>query len=86
MNSFVTGYNLVWTGEAEKEEETALKKYQRLNCEVRELMDDIKAAADSGSEDKAGLAQVSLELEKMHSTLVQVIIISDWSEYITTHL
>ena len=75
----------MWTGEAEKEEETALKKYQRLNCEVRELMDDIKAAADSGSEDQAGLAQVSLELEKMHSTLVQVINISDWSEYITTH-
>ena len=75
----------MWTGEAEKEEETALKKYQRLNCEVRELMDDIKAAADSGSEDKAGLAQVSLELEKMHSTLVQVILISDRSIFYHTH-
>jgi len=25
---------VVWTGEPEKTEETPLKKYQRLNCEV----------------------------------------------------
>ena len=25
---------MVWTGEPEKTEETPLKKYQRLNCEV----------------------------------------------------
>ena len=31
---FRTGYTVVWTGEPEKTEETPLKKYQRLNCEV----------------------------------------------------
>ena len=28
------GYTVVWSGEPEKTEETPLKKYQRLNCEV----------------------------------------------------
>ena len=52
------GYTLVWNGEPKKEEETALKKYQRLNCEVRELMEDIKGAAASGSENQDSLDKV----------------------------
>ena len=46
------GYSMVWSGEVNKEEEeTPVKKYKRLNCEVRELLDEIKSAKaehDSG--------------------------------------
>lgn len=46
-NSRRKGY-IVWKGqEGEKEEESALKKYQRLNCEVRELLDEISGAQKS---------------------------------------
>merc|ERR1719394_2074999 len=65
------GYSLVWTGEPKKEVETPLKKYQRLNCEVRELLDDIKTAKSSGSEG-VSLDKVSLELEKLHRHLVSL--------------
>jgi len=65
------GYTVVWNGEPEKEKETPLKKYQRLNCEVRELLDDMKTATSSGSED-ASLGKVSVELEKLHFQLVQL--------------
>ena len=61
---------MVWTGEGEKPAETPIKKYQRLNCEVRELLDEIKtsaAGADSGNLDR-----ISLELEQLHSQLVRL--------------
>ena len=48
-----------------------MKKYQRLNCEVRELLDDIKTAKSSGSEG-VSLDKVSLELEKLHRHLVSL--------------
>ena len=67
-----SGYTVVWTGEPEKEKETPMKKYQRLNCEVRELLEDIKTAGSSGSEDEASLGKVSVELEKLHYQLVQL--------------
>ena len=65
---------MVWTGEPKKDEETPLKKYQRLNCEVRELMEDVRAASSAGGGGGAGasLDKVSVELEKLHCRLVQL--------------
>jgi len=65
------GYKVVWSGEPKKDEETPLKKYQRLNAEVRELMDDVKAANTAGTGD-ASLDKVSVELEKLHCHLVKL--------------
>lgn len=65
------GYKVVWTGEPKKDEETPLKKYQRLNAEVRELLDDVKAASSARPGD-ASLDKVSLELEKLHCQLVKL--------------
>lgn len=63
------GYSIVWTGEPKKEE-TPLKKYKRLNCEVRELLDDIKNSKSDASDQ--GLDKMSVELEKLHHLLVQM--------------
>ena len=51
-----------------------MKKYQRLNCEVRELMEDVRAASSGGGGGGAGasLDKVSVELEKLHCRLVQL--------------
>ena len=76
LNSPLPGYTVVWTGEPKKDEETPLKKHQRLNCEVRELMEDVRAASSGGGGDGAGggasLDKVSVELEKLHCRLVQL--------------
>ena len=69
--SLLSGYKVVWTGEPKKDEETPLKKYQRLNAEVRELLDDVKAASSARPGD-ASLDKVSLELEKLHCQLVKL--------------
>jgi len=65
----------VWTGEPSKEEqETPVKKYQRLNCEVRELLDEIntaKAANDSGIAD-ATLENMTGQLGLMHKQLLEL--------------
>jgi len=66
------GYTLVWTGEPKEEEETPLKKYKRLNCEVRELLDDIKNSQSDSSVQGQGLDKMSVELEKLHQMLVQM--------------
>ena len=65
---------MVWTGEPKKDEETPLKKYQRLNCEVRELMEEVRAASSGGGGAGGGasLDKVSVELEKLHCRLVQL--------------
>ena len=47
-----------------------MKKYQRLNCEVRELMEDVRAASSAGG--GTSLDKVSVELEKLHCRLVQL--------------
>ena len=65
------GYKVVWSGEPKKDDETPLKKYQRLNAEVRELMDDVKEASTAGAGD-ASLDKVSVELEKLHCHLVRL--------------
>jgi len=68
------GYNIVWTGEPPKEEETPLKKYQRLNCEARELQDELTQAKDNK---KSGISDGTLEtmsgqVEILHKHLLQL--------------
>ena len=53
---------MTWSGDYEvttgsgdgKEKETLLQKYQRLNCEVRELMDELEQAKEQNVEEEAG--------------------------------
>merc|ERR1711936_1503485 len=43
-NSKRKGYNVVWSGEPSHEKESAVEKYQRLNCEIRELLEEMNTA------------------------------------------
>jgi len=74
-NTTRKGYSVVWSGEAVKEEEESpMKKYQRLNCEVRELLDEIssaKANHDSGVADLT-LENMTVQLGIMHKQLVEL--------------
>jgi len=51
---------VAWSGEFElvpgdgSEVETPLQKYQRLNCEVRELLDDIQVLTQEKKKDEKG--------------------------------
>ena len=69
------GYSMVWSGEVTKEEEeTLVKKYKRLNCEVRELLDEIKSAKaehDSGVADLT-LENMTVQLGIMHKQLLEL--------------
>jgi len=69
------GYSMVWSGEVNKEEEeTPVKKYKRLNCEVRELLDEIKSAKaehDSGVADLT-LENMTVQLGIMHKQLLEL--------------
>jgi len=68
------GYTVVWSGEPEKTEETPLKKYQRLNCEARELQDELLAARESQKSDisNATLENMSSQVELLHKQLVSL--------------
>ena len=68
------GYTVVWSGEAEKSEETPLKKYQRLNCEARELQDELLAARESQKSEisNATLETMSSQVELLHKQLVSL--------------
>lgn len=73
-NSRRKGYNMIWRGEPAKEEETPVKKYQRLNCEARELQDELMAARSSH---QSGLSDATLEtitgqVEILHKQLLQL--------------
>jgi len=69
------GYSMVWSGKVNKEEEeTPVKKYKRLNCEVRELLDEIKSAKaehDSGVADLT-LENMTVQLGIMHKQLLEL--------------
>jgi len=72
-NSRRKGY-IVWSGEDGQAaaEETPVKKYQRLNCEVRELLDQIaeaKRSKSSGMEDHT-LQGVNSQVENLHKVLM----------------
>lgn len=68
------GY-ITWTGDYEVDgieshgKETPLQKYQRLNCEVRELMDEIEAVVKQDGEENsktmAGLARQTTQLQEL---------------------
>jgi len=68
------GYTVVWSGEPEKTEETPLKKYQRLNCEARELQDELLAARESQKSDisNATLENMSCQVELLHKQLISL--------------
>jgi len=68
------GY-IVWRGESkENEEETPVKKYQRLNCEIRELLDEIKEAKSTGSSDleSSSLHNLAGQVEVLHKCLLEL--------------
>jgi len=72
-NSRRKGY-IVWTGDENNDqpEETPVKKYQRLNCELRELLDQIAVAKKNRS---SGLEEHTLEgvmsqAENLHKQLM----------------
>jgi len=70
------GYTIVWSGEEAKEgeEETPVKKYQRLNAEIRELLDDIGNAkkSDSAENDSRTLETINGQVEILHKQLLQM--------------
>lgn len=68
------GY-IVWRGESnENEEEVPMKKYQRLNCEIRELLDEIKEAKSSNSSDleSSSLHNLARQVEVLHKCLLEL--------------
>lgn len=69
------GYNVVWSGESKTDhQETPVKKYQRLNCEVRELLEDITSAKenkDSALEDHT-LETIGGQVEMLHKHLLEM--------------
>jgi len=73
-NSRRKGY-IVWKGNEENgEEETPFKKYQRLNCEIRELLEEVKeaqgkngAVAETGS-----LEALSAQVDLLHKHLLEM--------------
>jgi len=73
-NSRRKGY-IVWKGnEDDGKEETPFKKYQRLNCEIRELMDEVKEAG-SKNEPVSGagsLESLSVQVDLLHKHLLQM--------------
>lgn len=61
VNQFFFSRYVAWSGEFElvpggegDEKETPLQKYQRLNCEVRELLDDIQVLTQDKKKDDKG--------------------------------
>jgi len=65
------GYTIVWTGEDHKEErETPIKKYQRLNCEVRELLEEINASKNKESD--TNMETIGAQLTLMHKQLLEL--------------
>ena len=68
------GY-ITWTGDYEIDgsssvgKETPMQKYQRLNCEVRELLDEIETAVkqegDENSKSTADLARQTVQLQEL---------------------
>ena len=63
---------VAWSGEFElvpggegDEKETPLQKYQRLNCEVRELLDDIQVLTQDKKKDEKGEVKLNLFLSHL---------------------
>ena len=69
------GY-VCWSGELELagqgEQETPLQKYQRLNCEVRELQEELASAKDASESeqgDKKALSSVAVKVTSLQDEL-----------------
>ena len=70
---------VAWTGDYETgngdEPETLVQKYQRLNCEVRELLDEVEKAKESDKDDgKPGqnLAAIAMQASQLQGTLANL--------------
>jgi len=70
-NSRRKGY-IVWSGEEKKTEETPVKKYQRLNCEVRELLDQVAAEKAAKTLDNQSVEALTTQVESLHKQLMKV--------------
>merc|ERR1719427_1085724 len=72
-NSRRKGYNVVWAGEPSHEKESAINKYQRLNCEIRELLEEINAdKADTDGVTDYTLENMTSQLRLMHKQLLEM--------------
>jgi len=73
-NSRRKGY-IVWKGnEEDGAEETPFKKYQRLNCEIRELIDEVKEAQGKkdGVAETGSLETLSTQVDLLHKHLLEM--------------
>merc|ERR1719427_189234 len=72
-NSRRKGYNVVWAGEPSHEKESAVNKYQRLNCEIRELLEEMNAdKADTDGVTDYTLENMTSQLRLMHKQLLEM--------------
>ena len=81
---FLSVSYVCWSGELELagsgETETPVQKYQRLNCEVRELLEELDAAKegasakaqDGGSGAADGLTSVALKVSSLQEELTRL--------------
>jgi len=67
------GY-IVWKGEEQVEDETPVKKYQRINCEIRELIEEIVEARSTSqhSQEKTTLENLAGQVEILHKHLLEM--------------
>jgi len=70
-NSRRRGY-IVWSGEEKNPGETPVKKYQRLNCEVRELLDQVASEKAAKTLDSQSVEALTTQVESLHKQLMKV--------------
>jgi len=67
------GYNVVWIGEPSHDKESAVKKYQRLNCEIRELLEEMNTVkADTEGVTDSTMENMTSQLRLMHKQLLEL--------------
>jgi len=67
------GYNVVWIGGPSHDKESAVKKYQRLNCEIRELLEEMNTVkADTEGVTDSTMENMTSQLRLMHKQLLEL--------------
>lgn len=66
---------VAWTGEYEigsDGDETPMQRYQRLNCEVRELLEELEKLRESTSEKKEPIGGLAQQVKGLHEQLASL--------------